>query len=89
MPTETGGDTIGERLIRLRSALARTRATIERAENNGQANALGGTQVTEIAYDRALARERELVSEIAALEARLTGAVARRGIAVSRTVMGD
>jgi hypothetical protein len=86
MPTETGGETIGERLTRLRSALVRARETIARAESNGQSNAMGGSVVTEIAYDRALARERELVSEIAHLEARLSGTAARRGIAVTRTI---
>jgi hypothetical protein len=89
MPTETGGETIGERLTRLRSALVRTRETIARAENNGQANNMGGAMVTEISYDRALARERELTAEIATLEARLSGSAARPGIAVTRTVMED
>lgn len=89
MPTESGGETIGERLARLRSALVRTRATIERAENNGQSNNMGGALITEIAYDRALARERELTRDIATLEARLSGSKARPGIAVTRTVMHD
>lgn len=87
MPTDTGGETIGERLTRLRSALVRTRATIERAENNGQSNAIGGAQVTEIAYQQALARERELTRDIAVLEARLSGSAARPSIAVTRTVI--
>ena len=87
MPTATGGETIGERLTRLRADLVRVRATIARAENNGQSNSMGGAAVTEIAYERALARERELTPQIAALEARLTGSGARPGIAVTVTRM--
>ena len=87
MPTNIGGETIGERLARLRSALVRTRETIARFENNGQSNALGGVAVTEISADRAYARERELEREIATLEARVTGSRARMGLAVTRTVI--
>jgi hypothetical protein len=89
MPTETGGETIGEQLTRLRSSLVRARETIARAENNGQANNMGGALVTEISYDHALARARELEGQIAALEARLSGSKARPGIAVTRTVFDD
>lgn len=89
MPTESGAETIGERLTRLRTDLVRVRATIARAEGNGQANAIGGAQITEIAYERALARERELVSLISALEARLDGSAARSGVAVTVTRFED
>jgi hypothetical protein len=87
MPTSTGAETIGERLKRLRTDLARVRETIARAESNGQANALGGTAVTEISYERAQVREQKLNSEIAALEARLAGSVVRAGIAQTKTVI--
>ncbi len=81
MPTAIGAETLGERVKRLRSELVRVRATIARAENNGAANNLGGTAITEIAYSRALSRERELEAEIARYEARLTGSAARSGVA--------
>ena len=81
MPTDTGAETIGERLRRLRKSLERVRETIARHENNGQSFTLTGTTVTEIAYDRALARERELMPQISALEARLAGSATRAGIA--------
>lgn len=81
----TGAETIGERLKRLRASLATVRATIERAQNNGQENNLGGQAVTEIAYERALARERELGAEIRGLEARLAGSAARPGLAQIQT----
>lgn len=87
MPTDTGGETIRERLVRLRASLARVRDTIARAESNGQSNDIGGTAVTEIAYERALRRERDLLAEIGGYEARLLGSPARAGIAVTRTVM--
>ena len=87
MPTATGGETIGERLNRLRADLARVRATIQRQETNGSQFNLGGTAVTQIAYERALQRERELTAEIAALESRLSGSAARPGIAVTQTRM--
>jgi hypothetical protein len=89
MPTSTGGETIGERLKRLRTELARVRETIGRAENNGQANALGGQQVTEIAYERATDRQAQLQREIATLEARLAGSAARPGLAQIRTRFED
>lgn len=82
MPTATGAETIGERLRRLRTDLARVRETLARAESNGQSFSLGGTAATEIAYERARARARELQTEIAALEARLAGSVARPGLAI-------
>lgn len=89
MPTESGGETIRERLDRLRASLSRVRDTIARAENNGQSSDVGGTQITEIAYERAVRRERELTSEISDLEARIMGSSARTGLAVTRTVFGD
>lgn len=87
MPTATGAETIRERLTRLRTELARVRGTIERSENNGSGFNIGGTQVTQIAYERALDRARVLESEISALEARLAGSAARRGLAVTKTVI--
>lgn len=88
MPTPTGGETIGERLTRLRTQLTRVRNTIARHENNGQAfNLPGSAAVTEIAYERALARERELAPQVAVLEARLAGNSARPSIATISTVM--
>lgn len=85
MPTAIGAETIGERLKRLRAELTRVRVTIARAEDNGQANALGGVQITEIAYERALGRQRELQADIAGLEARLLGSVTRPGLAQLQT----
>lgn len=75
MPYEaTGGETIGERLTRLRNNLTRTREVIARVENNGTSFNMGGTSVTQAAYESAINRERQLMREIAALERRLTGA---------------
>lgn len=85
MPTATGAETIGERLKRLRTELSRVRDTLARSEGNGGAFNLGGTQVTEIAYERAQARERELAREIQTLEARLAGSAARPGFAQTAT----
>jgi hypothetical protein len=73
MPTEYGGETIDERLTRLRTTLTRVRGTIARHENNGAAWTTGGTTVTEISYERARDRERELMRDIRVLEARLGG----------------
>ena len=87
MPTATGAETIGERLTRLRADLARVRATIQRSETNGSQFSLGGTAVTQIDYERALERERSLTSEIANLEARLSGSSARSGVAITKTRM--
>ena len=87
MPTATGAETIGERLTRLRADQARVRATIQRSETNGSQFNLGGTAVTQIAYERALQRERELTAEISTLEARLSGSAARPGIALTKTRM--
>lgn len=81
MPTPTGGETIGERLRRLRTELVTVRATITRQQTNGGTWAHGGTAVTEIAYERALDRQTRLTAEIGALEARLTGSAARPGVA--------
>lgn len=86
MPTSTGAETIRERLVRLRTQLSRVRDTIARHESNGQSfNLPGSAAVTEIAYERALARERELTPQIATLEARLAGSAARPGIATVAT----
>lgn len=87
MPTATGGETITERLTRLRAELARVRLVIERSENNGSSFNLGGTAVTQIAYERALDRERKLTADIATLDARLAGSPARPGLAVTRNVL--
>lgn len=85
MPTPTGAETIGERLIRLRTELARVRQTIARSETNGADAMMGmGTRITQIAYERAIERERDLVAEISALEGRLSGSAGRR-LAVTRT----
>jgi hypothetical protein len=81
MPSETGGETIGERLKRLRTELTRVRETVARHENNGAANNIGGSSITEIAYEQALARTARLESQIAGLEARLAGSAVRQGIA--------
>lgn len=81
MPTDTGAETICERLTRLRAELARVRTTIERAEKNGQSFGIRGTNVTQIAYERAEARATKLESQIRTLEARLSGSGARPGIA--------
>jgi hypothetical protein len=89
MPTANGAETIGERLDRLRTELTRVRVTLNRTLDNGQANALGGAQITEIAYEQAQKRETKLVSEISALEARLTGSAARPGLAVTVTRFED
>jgi len=87
MPTAIGAETIGERLQRFRTEQTRVRATIARHENNGAQHNIGGAAfVTEIAYDRALKRDDALSSQIAALEARLTGSSARLGIAVTQTI---
>lgn len=87
MPTAKGGETIGERLTRLRAELARVRQTIARNETNGGSFNMGGTQVTQIAYERALAREQSLQREIVGLEGRLAGTAARPGIALFATKM--
>lgn len=81
MPTTSGKETISERITRLTADLNRARLTVARAENNGASNSIGGTTVTEIAYDRARDRVRELERQIAALEARLTGSARRPGMA--------
>lgn len=73
MPTLSGGETLGERLTRLRCELARVRETIERAENNGISFNIGGSQVTQVAYERAIKREKQLENQIATLEARVEG----------------
>jgi hypothetical protein len=87
MPTASGAETIGERLTRLRADQARVRATIQRQETNGSQFNLGGTAVTQIAYERALERERSLTAQIADLDARLAGSSARSGVAYTQTRM--
>lgn len=84
MPTASGGETIDERLIRLRNELTRVRATIERSENNGGSFNIGGAQVTQIAYERAIKREKQLEEQIRVLEARLAGG--RTGLRKATTV---
>lgn len=86
MPTANGSETIAERLVRKRADLVRVRATIENAENNGQAFTVqGGVSVTQIAYERAQKRERELSAEIATLERRLAGSAVSTVIARTQT----
>lgn len=87
MPTDdpSGRETIGERLTRLRADLARVRLTIAREEQNAQSYNLGGTAATEIAYDRAITRARELEQQIASLEDRLDGNASRPFIAQLQT----
>jgi hypothetical protein len=88
MPTETGGETIGERLERLRASLANVRATISRSESNGAEARMGlGTHVTQVAYERAIEREKELEAAIARLERRLTGVNSSERVALLQTVM--
>lgn len=84
MPTATGGETIDERLTRLRNELTRVRSTIERHENNGASFNIGGASVTQIAYDRAIKRERDLEAQIRTLEARKTGS--RSGLRSAQTI---
>lgn len=77
MPSPTGGETIGERLTRLRNDLTRCREVIARVENNGSSFNFSGVSVTQAAYESAINRERHLRYEIAALERRLTGAASQ------------
>jgi hypothetical protein len=81
MPSTTGGETIGERLTRLRTELSRVRATIQRSEENGGSFGIQGTQITQISYERALTREKLLSAEIRGLEDRLSNTGARSGLA--------
>ncbi len=87
MPTALGGETINERLTRLRAELVRVRATIARSETNGGSFNIGGASVTQIAYERALSREREINTQIAQLEARLAGSQAGLAMATAVTRM--
>lgn len=86
MPTATGGETIGERLLRLRVDLVRVRETIQRSESNGQSFGVNSSSVSQIAYESALVREKKLMREIHKLELRLAG-VKRTGVAVTVTKM--
>jgi len=85
MPTAQGGETIGERLERLRGELARARRVIELAETNGQQFSVGGVAVTQIAVERAEERERRLTTQIRSLEARLVGKRAATGMGTTET----
>jgi len=76
--TPTGGETIGERLARLRTEITRAREVIARVENNGASFNMGGVAITQAAYESAQVRERRLMLEISELERRLTGAVSPR-----------
>lgn len=87
MPTSDGRETINEQLSRKRVDLARVRVTIARAENNGSSFTLGGNSVTQVAYETALRREKQLEREIAQLEARLAGSLTRKGVASTVTTM--
>lgn len=80
-------ETIGQRLIRLRTELARVEATIDRHEKNGGSWSIGGSSVTEISYNRALKRKRDLRDDILRLENRLNGTSRRSGIAQTKTSM--
>lgn len=83
MPTEQGGETIGERLDRLRADLARVRHTVARQENNGAEKAMGlGTRISEVAYQDALQREKDLAADIRRLEARLAGVSSSERVAL-------
>jgi len=73
MPTSSGGETRTEKLARLRTDLSRVRDTIARALNNGQTFNIGGTQVTQVAYEHAVRREQQLSQQVAALEASIEG----------------
>jgi len=87
MPTDQGGETIGERLDRKRAELSRVRATIARHETNGSEVRIGlGTQITQVAYEHALRREKDLAADIAALERRLAGATSAERLAILATV---
>lgn len=76
MPTTSGGETRGEKLTRLRTELASVRATIERSHKNGQSFSMPGASVTQVAYERAIARERQLERQISSLEAVVEGRAA-------------
>lgn len=84
MPTDTGAETIGERLARKRGELADARAVVTRSRRNGASFDVGGTAVTQIAIDRAREDVDRLESEIKTLEARLGGGRRKPGLA--RTV---
>jgi hypothetical protein len=81
MALPDGRETIGERLVRLRTELASTRLVIQRAEANGQSFSVNGTAVTNIAVDQAEKRAKRLERQIAALEARLVGGKPANGLA--------
>ena len=90
MPTAQGGETIAERLTRLRAELIRVRAALARGETNGTANNIGGAAaITEIAFERLERREGRLQEQITVLEARLAGSRVRSGFAVFKTIIED
>ena len=89
MPTETGAETIGERLTRLRAERESARQVVARVEGVGQSWSMGGTAITAASYDAALRRISKLDAEIRALESRLTGVPDRSNIAVTRTNCHD
>lgn len=86
MPTATGGETIGERLTRLRAELVVLRAAHTRALKNGSSFSMGGVAVSSHAIESYRAQERALTSKIARLEARLSGTCDATNIA--NTVIG-
>lgn len=81
MPTSTGGETIAERLTRLREELTVVRATIDRTMKNGQTFGIRGTTMSQIAFDHVTRREAKLNTEIQSLENRLSNSGARSGLA--------
>lgn len=85
MSWETGAETLIQRLDRLRGELVRVRLVIQRQEENGASWAVGGAQVSEIAYERALKRSRTLETEIAKLEQKMAGGAGK--FATLKTVM--
>lgn len=85
MPTPQGGETIGERLTRLRSELVDARLVVRRASRNGQSFSVNGTAITEISIERAQERVDRLEAQIRTLESRLAGGSRPRGMAHTRT----
>lgn len=87
MPTASGAETNAEKLARLRTELTRVRALIARHETNAQSYNIGGTAVTEVAYERAIKREAQLEQQVALLEAKLDGITPRSILVRTVTVM--
>jgi hypothetical protein len=84
MPTATGGETIDERLTRLRTELSRVRNSISRGLDNGTAYQIGGVAMTEIRAEWKERREKQLEAEIRTLEARKAGS--RSGLRSAQTI---